>query len=197
MWVKPGDAQPAPQLLDMTGPTYQGLRAPDGMVLFGNLGYRQQLAAMLNAGIYSRMNDDMQLMNKMRIWIKGQVGEVELPDDQQVRFYDPASGYTYVARRYGNETINGKAVDMGIGSRMLAYANSLVVSAYQVDSLPDGSPILDKYGVPQLTLDDNGQPILYSPYLQGELGRYVGVVDAQRQIGVMLGFGPLDNNTSP
>ena len=44
---------------------------------------------------------------------------INVPDSQQVRFTDPASGYTYVARKYGAEDIDGKQVDRGIAARML------------------------------------------------------------------------------
>ena len=181
--------QPQPQLLDLISPSPK--RDDNALVLFGNLGYRQQLATMLNAGVYSRMNDDMQLMNKMRVWIDGQYGELVLPDEQQVHFFDPASGYTYVARRYGSEVIDGKSVDKGIASRMLLKANSLVSLAYKVQQ---GT---DKFGVPQLALDKDGQAQIANAYWKGELDRYVGVVDALRQVGVMLGFGPLDNGSQP
>jgi len=183
-------------MLDLTGVTCQSSRDPEGVVLFGNLGYRQQLATMINAGIFSRMNDDMGLMNKMRLWIDGQVGEVKLPDDQQLHFYDPVSGYTYVARLYGTETIDGKTVEKGIGSRMLQKANSLASAAYDVQ-MSGGVPVTDKFGALQLILDAEGQPKVVSPYWKGKLDRYVGVVEAMRQVGYTLGFGPLDGSSSP
>ena len=86
----------------------------------------QQIGAVIFAQLYSRLGTDMALSNKMRLWVDGQSNAVNVPDDQQVRFYHPDSGYTYVARSYGTETIDGKDVDRGIASRMVQHANALL-----------------------------------------------------------------------
>jgi len=38
---------------------------------------------------------------KTRLWLDGSVEQVTLPDADQIRFTDPASGYTYIACSYG------------------------------------------------------------------------------------------------
>lgn len=190
--VPSGVDRPTPRLLDLTSTDAPPSRPSDHKVLFPNIGYRQQLAAAVNAGLFSRMNTDMALMNKMRIWIDGQVGALELPAEQQVRFTDPDSGYTYVARRYGAEEIDGKQVERGIASRMIQHANALMADAYWVERTEDGGVVLDELGQPALILDDDGQPKVRAATKVGTFRRYVGLVDAVRQIGVMLGFGPLD-----
>jgi hypothetical protein len=121
------------------------------------------------------------------------VGAINIPAAQQVRFYDPSTGYTYIARRYGSEVIDGKSVDVGIASRMIQHANALVTASYQVEMDAKGKPMMDSYGTPILILDGNGQAVPLDPSVSqiGVLTRYVGLLDATRQIGAMLGYGPL------
>jgi hypothetical protein len=181
-----------PVLLDLT--VAKPERPAGSRNVFPNIGYKQQLATLVFVATFSRLNTDMNLVDKMRLWIDGQVGSVNVPDDQQLRFYDPATGYTYIARRYGRELVGGKLVDKGIASRMLEHANALVVASYEVDTDEDGQAILDAYGAPHLRLDGDGQPIPKDPDTSklGDLTRYVGLLDATRQIGQELGYGPID-----
>lgn len=191
-WVAESDGKtPTPRLLDLTAESPS--RAAGARILFPNVGYKQQLAATLFSAVFSRLGTDMALVNKMRIWIDGQVGAIEVPDDEQIRFHDPASGYTYIARLYGPESIDGKAVDRGIASRMLQHANDLLAASYEVELDPSGAPLVDAYGTPVLVLDADGQPVLKDPDESkiGDLTAYVGLLDATRQIGHMLGYGPL------
>jgi hypothetical protein len=191
-WVSPQDGKtPSPRLLDLTADA--PARDPGAMILFPNLGYKQQLGALVFAAAFSRLDSDMNLVNKMRIWIDGQVGSINVPPEQQVRFTDPVSGYTYIARKYGDEAVDGKSVDRGIASRMIAHASALLVASYQVQLDGQNKPVLDAYGAPVLALDGNGQPIPLDPDTSkaGDLTRYVGLLDATRQVGHLLGYGPL------
>lgn len=165
-------------------------RPASANVLFPNVGYKQQLGVLIFSHIYSRMNGDLTLSNKLRLWIDGQLGEVEIPDAQQVRFHDPTSGYTYVARRYGDDVIDGKTVDAGIASRMVSHANELAAVAYQVEEV-DGELSFDAFGRPVLVLDSDGHPIVIDADREAELRRYVGLMDAARQIAALVGYGPL------
>jgi hypothetical protein len=111
------------ETFDLTGnaPTRPAGSAP----VFPNLGYKQQVWIIINANLFARMNSDTTLLNKMAIYIEGLDFIAALPDTELVKFTDPSSGFTYVARLYGPDTINGKAKDKGIGSRMLQHANDL------------------------------------------------------------------------
>jgi len=131
----------------------------------------------------------------MRIWIDGQIGGITIPDAQQARFTDPLTGYTYVARKYGTETIDGKTVEKGIASRMIAHANAILAASYVVSLDNNGKPILDSYGRPTLVLDGSGQPQQSGSIAPTwhDLVNYVGLLDAVKQIQTNLGFGPLDN----
>jgi hypothetical protein len=74
---------------------------------------------------------------------------------------------------------------------MLQHANALVAASYQVKTDEAGKPIRDSHGTPVLVLDGDGQPIVIDPSQVGMLTRYVGLLDATRQIGNLLGYGPL------
>ena len=191
-WVAPSDGKtPTPRLLDLASDT--PTRSPNARVLFPNIGYRQQLAGTMFTAVFSRLATDMTLVNKMRIWIDGQVGAVDVPEAQQVRFTDPASGYTYIGRKYGAETIDGKVVDKGIAARMIQHANDLLVASYEVELDANKVPVVDAFGSPVLKLDVDGQPILKDADTGkiGDLTGYIGLLDATRQIGHALGYGPL------
>jgi hypothetical protein len=176
-----------PISLDLTARTFAPKRDGSMSILFPNVGYKQQLSTVVFSSLFSRLNTDMTLMNKMRVWIDGQVGQVTIPDAEQVRYTDPASGYTYVARKYGSDTIDGKVVDRGIASRMLNHANAYLAAAYVVDSTVPA----DSFGRPTLKKDENGQPIVKDATLAGQLTQYVGLLDAMRDVQSKLGFGPI------
>jgi hypothetical protein len=186
-----GGAAKSPELFDFA--TDGALRPADAAILFPNVGYKQQLATAVFASLFSRLNSDLTLVNKMRLWVDGQVGSVDVPDAQQVRFNDPESGYTYIARKYGPQSIDGKTVDAGIASRMLAHANAMVAAAYVVQTDPLGNTLLDPYGAPVLALDAQGFPTMRAggATTAARLRQYVGLLDAVKELGYRLGYGPL------
>ncbi|MEJ7732961.1 MAG: hypothetical protein WKG00_27665 [Polyangiaceae bacterium] len=192
MYVE-GGAEPSPKMTPISITDQTPSRPSNAKVLYPNIGYKQQLGALMFAQIFSRMSTDMSLTNKMRIWLDGQEGQIEIPEEQQVRFYDPQSGYTYVARRYGNEEIDGRSVDRGIASRMLQHANALIVASYEVDKDVDGQPVIDAFGTPKVVVDADGLPkVLPAGATRiAELTSYIGLLDAQRQVGKAVGYGPL------
>jgi hypothetical protein len=199
MWV-PGDtpqgAPVSPAMLDLMEVRNAPSRPAGAKVLFPNVGYTQQLYAAIFSALYARENTDMTLIHKMRIWIDGveaNISDVAFPGaENQIRFYDPASGFTYIARRFGTEEIDGREVERGIASRMMQRANQLVTLSYQVERDAQENPVLDEYGRPVLILDAQGQPQPLDTFdsKMGELVRYVGLVDGVRQLGHILGQGP-------
>ncbi len=194
MSVPPSGADTTPRMLDLTPTDTQPARATaDARILAPNLGYKQQLGTAMMVALYSRLSSDLTLVNKMRLWVEGQVGGITIPDAQQVRFTNPLTGYTYVARKYGTEKIDDRTVDKGIASRMLAHANTLLSSAYKVTRDGQGNPVLDAFGRPTVALDANGLPI--SEFSGGateqDMVKYVGLLDSVKQIEYQLGYGPL------
>ena len=199
MWVPgetPQGAPAVPAMLDLMEVENAPSRPAGAKVLFPNVGYSQQLYAAIFSALYARENTDMTLVHKMRIWIDGveaNISDVAFPGaENQIRFYHPGSGFTYIARRFGTEEIDGRQVERGIASRMMARANQLVTLSYVVVKDAQGQPVLDEYGRPELVLDAQGQPQPLETFdsKMGELSRYVGLVDGVRQLGHILGQGP-------
>ncbi len=188
--VLPDAAQRATGIstLDLTLPVAK--RDPSAMIVFPNIGYKQQLATAVHAALLSRVAGDMTLVNKLRIWIDGDSAPV-LPATRQVRLSDPRTGYTYVAGRFGADVVDGKTIDRGIGSRMLQRANELVLQAYEVKRDAAGKPALDETGRPEVVMAEGGQPKVVSAVAEASLRKYIGLVDAMRQIQMALGNGPL------
>ena len=167
-------------------------RPAGARALFPNVGYKQQVGTLVFAHIFARLNGDLTLSNKMRIWIDGQTSfGGNIPDAEQARFYNPESGLTYIAKKYGPDQVMGKTVDKGIASRMLRTANLLLAKAYQVDG-GSANPVLDQYGQVNVQRDANGQPILISAVYAQEYRSFVGLLDAASQLSNMVGYGPFN-----
>ncbi|MBI5534828.1 MAG: zinc-dependent metalloprotease [Deltaproteobacteria bacterium] len=190
MDLETGEIQPEFMSLMDAVPT----RPSDAKTIAGNLGYRQQVAGVIFAALFSRLNSDMELVNKTRIWVDGVDGAVSLttfPESDQIRFTNPESGFTYIARKYGSEVVAGKTVDKGIASRMIQRANGLLMLAYVTDNK------LNAFGAPTMILNSNGQPQVKSSEAVGALRQYVGLIDAVRQVGHDMGYGPLEGTSGP
>jgi hypothetical protein len=169
-------------------------RPAGAMVLFPNLGYDQQLDLLIFTHIFAKVNTDLDLARKMWIWIDGHIGEFNVPEDQQVRFTDANSGFTYIARMYGDDMIDGRVVDKGIGSRMLQHANLLLEQVYQVERDTDNEIIYNEFGQPQIRYVDGlaVQSASASYDRIAALKAYVGLLDTAVQIENIIGYGPLD-----
>ncbi len=182
-----------PDLLS-TSPTL-----PNGALqVFPNFGYNQSIPTLVFSHLYGRLNGDLELSNKLRVWVQGSISsEIELPEAEQARFTNPESGITYVARRYGDESVLGVTVDRGIGSRMLATANQLLLDVYEVEYDGD-DPVFNQFGQPELARDEKGLLIPLgadtAAAARTKLRRYVGQVDATVQISNLVGYGPFNAN---
>jgi hypothetical protein len=166
------------------------LRPAGTIPVFPNLGYRQQLGAYILANLYSRESTDLSLANKLFVYIQGTEGVIDIADPNQIRFTDPRSGYTYVAQRFGSDTIDGKVVDSGIASRMLRHANDLVAETYTVVLDANGNAVLDQYGQPTVVLDANGQPSVATATNSTIFSDYVGVIDTAVEVSRLIGHAP-------
>src|SRR5262249_33554782 len=131
--------------------------------------------------LFSRLNSDAMLVNKMQIYIDGIDFINALPDGEQIRFTDPVSGFTYVARLFGSDKINGNTMDSGIASRMLRHANDLLLAAYPIEKSVEGTPVLDGYGRPHVTSIDPK-----NAKAADELRKYIGLIDASRDVSRIL-----------
>jgi hypothetical protein len=171
--------------------TQKDVRRPDGArIVFPNVGYKQQLQMATYGAIFARLSSDMTLLNKMRLSVDGD-NTPRLPGTREVRFLDPVSGYAYVASKFGDDVLGGVTVDRGIASRMVARANQLLAQAYVVKvDASTGKPVEDDKGQLMPVLGANGELTPTSADAALKLRRYVGLLDATRQISRALD-GPL------
>lgn len=153
-------------------------------ILFPNIGYANELGAGIYTLLFSRFSTDMVLAQKMRIRLDGDNVPV-IADERRAAFVDPITGHRYLATRYGTEVIGGRAVERGIASRMLARANDLLADAYSGVGAPDAT------GERTVTLGADGLPVVKDAAAEKNLRRYIGLLDAMRQIGNLLGGGPI------
>jgi hypothetical protein len=124
--------------------------------------------------------------------------QVDIPENERIRFFNPETGIIYVARRYGADPgltaltggVMNAPVDRGIASRMIQHANALLAAAFRVQSTnPDGSHVMAR--------DTAGALIPVDANLQVRARaitayrNYVGLVDAVRNISRLLGYGLL------
>ncbi|MFO0737912.1 MAG: zinc-dependent metalloprotease [Labilithrix sp.] len=150
-------------------------------IVFPNMGYSNQLASGIYTMIYSRFSTDMVMAQKMRIKADGDAGPAIA---NPIGFRDPITGIRYTAQQYGTETMPGRgAVERGIASRMIQRANELGAKAWQVDST-------SATGENTWSMT-NGQPGVIDDAAAKEARRYIGLLDAMRQIGNIFGQGPL------
>jgi hypothetical protein len=171
--------------------TQKSITRPQGaMVVFPNVGYKQQLAMAVYGAMFSRLSSDMTLLNKMRLSVDGDKAPI-VPGTREVRFSDPATGFSYIASKFGDDVLDGEVIDHGIASRMIGRANQLAKQAYVVKKdAVTGKPMVDEKGQWVLELDAAGKPIETTPDAKLRLRRYVGLLDAVRQVARALD-GPL------
>jgi len=172
-------------------------RRPDGSrLLFPNIGYRQQLPMVVWSMLFSSLNSNLDTIHRTRIWTDGGPEAVDIAESERTRFRNPETGITYIARRYGPDSVDGEAIDSGIASRMIAHANELLVDTYQVrvDDRdqpvynPDGSvdAVLLRGQLVPASTDDQRQTIAVTRFRN-----YVGLIDATRYASRLLGHGTL------
>lgn len=165
--------------------------------VFPNFGYNQAVPTLVYSHLYGRLNSDLELSNKMRMWVDGSIsGELDLPESEQARFTYPESGITYIARRFGPDVLFGREVDKGISSRMIDNANRLLGEVYELDVDEDGNVVRDEFNRPLLQRDDAGSPLRkqgsVAERARTQLRRYVGQLDATVQISDYIGYGPFN-----
>jgi hypothetical protein len=189
LWTKPSRSNP------------QGMptRPPGSRLLFPNIGYRQQLPTVVYSMLFSSLNSDLSTVHATRIWTEGGAEQVDVPEAERVRFRNPETGIVYVARRYGPDMVDGKEVDRGIASRMIAHANELLVDTYQVEVDDRLRPVYNPDGSVRVVLHPSTrQPLPAHPTdarrqnaAQIRFRNYVGLIDATRYASRLLGYGLL------
>jgi hypothetical protein len=89
----------------------------------------------------------------MRVWYPESDGALPVPANEQVIFRDPFTGVRYAARSFGTETLAGRIVQRGPGSRMIQYANSYAKAAFKTIGAAD--PVTGELTYER---DEAGQP---------------------------------------
>jgi len=182
----------------------QPTRPVGSQLLFPNIGYRQQLPMVVWSMLFSSLNSNLDTIHRMRIWSEGGPEQIDVPASERVRFRNPESGITYVARRYGSDQVDGETIDQGIASRMIAHANELLADAYQVRVNERLEPIYAADGSVEVVTDARGQRLV--PQLANGMRQdsrrngiavtrfrnYVGLIDATRYASRLLGYGTLN-----
>lgn len=124
--------------------------APQTLAIDPQVGWEQQKFLIAWTLMYLPENAKQEWLNMIRLWELG--ADTDPTFQNRIEFHDP-SGKVYIAKTFGTETIFGKTVQMGIGARVLEYANSLLVNAYETTTVTKNNVT---WYVP--TLDANGQP---------------------------------------
>jgi hypothetical protein len=107
----------------------------------------------------------------MSIWELGKDADPGFAN--RIEYHNPG-GKTYVAKTYGKEDLFGKTVQKGIAARVLEWANTLVVKAYQTTPIDtDGDGVTDWY---EPVLGPDNQPIVISDAAKQKLERYTQVI---------------------
>ncbi len=125
------------------------------MALDPQVGWEQQKFAIAMTLAYLPANQSQTWMNQINVWELGTDGDPGF--ENRIELHDP-SGFVYIAKTSGTETLFGKTVQKGIAARVLEWANTLLDRAYQT------TPIT-KNGVTWYVplVDSTGAPIVKSP----------------------------------
>jgi hypothetical protein len=180
-------------MYDTTEPGTTSLNYPNNAVLLDPLvGWEEQFPALINLFWYGPSALNMDLIDQMRIFSPGDAASLSIPESQQVRYSDPATGIEYVAKNYGTETVNanlGFEVAKTIGSSMIQHANALAKIAYKVTATDSTTGELtyatDAQGNAVM---NGGQSALDAAAM---LKNYASNLDTVRQLTLFFGYGPL------
>ena len=135
----------------------------DIMPIESQMGWETQKFLITMTNIYLPENDQQWWMDMMAVYDISLVDDISLSNPIELHYPD---GRSYVATRYGRETIFGKEVEKGIGARVIEYANELLHAAYETTDVDyDGDGDVDWYEV--VINEDNEPVVLYDSNVTG------------------------------
>ncbi len=106
-------------------------------------------------------NDQQWWKDMLWLWDITGIDDSIINMDYRMKFHNP-EGRTFLARRYGRETIFGKEVEKGVAARVLEYANGLLYKGYETTGVDDDGDGTDDWY--EVVRNSNGDPIvLYDP----------------------------------
>ncbi len=178
-------------IYDELDPKMQSLDYPsDAVVLNPLYSWNQQQIGLEFMFMFGNTKLTMDTAAQARIFSPGDGATVSIPASEQVRYTDPFSSITYVAKNFGTETVNSKntAVMRTPAARMLQYANQLAEQTFQTSG---------KEPTGELTFvrDASGNPVCKAGVdcstLSAKLKAFSSNIDTARQISLWWGYGPL------
>ncbi len=143
-------------------------KAPEFVVpLESQLGWEVQKFLITWTYIYLPENDHHWWRDMMRM-SDGSEYSSDIDPDPYLFFFNP-SGRFYAAKKFGTEELFGKTVEKGISARVVEYANSLLMQAYETQLVDlDGDGDDDAY---QAVFSSDSTPIvLYDPTMEDVFG---------------------------
>ena len=144
-------------------------KAPDHVrPLESQLGWEVQKYLITWTYTYLPENDHHWWRDMMRMTAGSEYYQ-DVDPDPYLFFFNP-TGRFYAAKKFGTEEIFGKIVEKGIAARVVEYANSLLMQAYEtqlVDLNEDGTD--DAY---QAVVNSDSEPVvLYDPFMEDVFGQ--------------------------
>ncbi len=136
--------------------------------LESQLGWEVQKYLVTWTYIYLPENDSHWWRDMMRM-SAGSEYSSDIQPDPYLFFFNP-TGRFYAAKKFGTEEIFGKTVEKGIAARVVEYANSLLMQAYETQLVDlDGDGNDDAY---QAVFSSDSTPIvLYDPSMEDVYGQ--------------------------
>ena len=145
-------------------------------------GFNEQLYAMVWGSIFFATSWTTDFMQDTRI-ASHPTDLVSWPADATYTFVDPLTNLAYRAHTVGTEKVFGVDHQIGIGARMLEWANELLALAYVVQRDGSGNVLKNTDGTPILVLT-GGKPTLdtTAPAANAALRRFVTNLEVMRQL---------------
>jgi hypothetical protein len=119
--------------------------APQTMAIDGQVGWEQQKFLIAWTLMYLPENAKQEWLNMLNIWERTE--DTDPVFQNRIEFHDP-NGKVFVAKTFGTETIFGKTVQIGVGARILEFANQLLSQAYETTTVTNNGvtwyvPVID------------------------------------------------------
>jgi hypothetical protein len=145
-------------------------------------GFNEQLYAMVWGSIFFPTSWTTDFMQDAHI-ASHPTDLVSWPADATYTFVDPVTNLTYRSHTVGTEKVFGVDHQVGIGSRMLEWANELLALAYVVQRDVGGNVLKNPDGTPILVLA-GGKPTVNTanPTALPALRRFVTNLEVMRQL---------------
>lgn len=165
---------------------------PFSIPVDGQVGFEVQKFVVFWSLLYLPENWKSDWIDHFRIYTVGGDAAPDLPTENAIYFRDPESGMLYIAHRKGTETIFSKTVEKGIAARMLSWANTLTLAAYEVTGI---DPVTGKIDVVYVDGEPALKPVNNAPVTKCEdspaciqLRNYKALLDFTRQTAATFGF---------